>query len=227
MTEFDPKRHAIVAVVTDPESKEKGQHFHLPLPELVQEANELEAPVNALAPAQSSQDLVDVIRRLTELENRPQSTEIITAQPGGLSDLDSQRIDAVARLVKNLESRIQTLENRPHLSSAEVNNLSSALNERVKFILDEQLGELRGRISKLENAPAGSASETMKRLQGATKELTGAVISLTRDAADLHDKIEQKGEGFAAQLTALEGRFKKRIGELARITMDDMAGVTS
>lgn len=39
--DFDPKKHRIVAVNTDPDSPEFGNHFHLSLPDLVREAAEL------------------------------------------------------------------------------------------------------------------------------------------------------------------------------------------
>lgn len=87
MKDFDPAIHRIVAVVDNPGHADHGQQFHLPLPDLVREAQEL--PVVDWSPVNS---------RLAELEAAIQAS----AKPNSVSDNPNS--------VNELKSRIDQIE---------------------------------------------------------------------------------------------------------------------
>jgi len=114
MTDFDPAKHKIVAVVTDKDDPEYGQHFHLSLPDLVQEVREIETQI--LPP--------EVVDRITALEAREPSREIVSA-----NRIEEKLPDSIAERLTELEEKC--------LAFASFGSAFDALGRRVKALEDK------------------------------------------------------------------------------------------
>jgi hypothetical protein len=90
MTDFDPAIHKIVAVVTD--GPEKGQHFHVTLPDLAREVMEIDA---------ESIGLGDVTRRLANLEAGNKA--VVRVERTEVERLPDEHIALIERIKAELE----------------------------------------------------------------------------------------------------------------------------
>jgi len=134
MTDFDPKKHKIVAVVTDKDDPDFGQHFHLSLPELVREVREIETQI--LPP--------EIVDRITALEAREPSREIITTieQPVPAEIVkqwkrfkESQEY-VLPHAFKELMERVSTLEHEPRNITPAVPKVVETVITRIEALED-------------------------------------------------------------------------------------------
>lgn len=207
MTNFDPDKHRIVAVVVDPKDVEHGQHFHLSLPELVQEVREVEA---------KSPDLADVYQRLSDLESR-QPEQLPVPADVDFGALERQLVDSVARetdphgfLAKRLEAlegrltetaaRLDAHEQLPHISEDTIRQLDDGLHAKIQAMITKHvngaLGDVRSRLVTIERntttAVAGADPDSAK-----LAKLAEIVSSLGEYMASIEKTVEEVDQKYA------------------------------
>jgi molecular chaperone GrpE (heat shock protein) len=81
--EFDPSRHKIVAIVSDPDDPERGQHLHVTVAEFRQVVREIERETAAPAatfPPEVTALLQLILERLDEFDQRLSVIEQVKVQ---------------------------------------------------------------------------------------------------------------------------------------------------
>jgi hypothetical protein len=88
--EFDPARHKIVAIVSDPDDPERGQHLHVTVQEFRQVVREIEREIPAEAGSLNAEAVSAlagvegllrlVLQRLDELDGRISTIEQVKVQ---------------------------------------------------------------------------------------------------------------------------------------------------
>jgi hypothetical protein len=81
--EFDPSRHKIVAIVSDPDDPERGQHLHVTVAEFRQVVREIEREAAAPAatfPPEVAALLQLILERLDEYDQRLSVIEQVKVQ---------------------------------------------------------------------------------------------------------------------------------------------------
>lgn len=125
--DFDPRKHRIVAVDVDPDSPERGNHFHLSLPDLVREAAELPAI-----------DWSPLERKIAAVESELAALKALRAP----ASLIAQTVPDVDGSIAALSARVEALESVP---TAQI-ELSGALRAVLLLMQD-----MEGRAKALED----------------------------------------------------------------------------
>ena len=129
--DFDPRKHRIVAVDVDPDSPERGNHFHLSLPDLVREAAELPAI-----------DWSPLERKIAAVESELSALKTLRAPAPLPVPLIAQTVPDVDGSIAALSARVEALESVP---TAQV-ELSGALRAVLLLMQD-----MDGRAKALED----------------------------------------------------------------------------
>lgn len=166
MTDFDPARHKIVAVVTDPNDPDYGQHFHLSLPDLAREVHETRIIEQHGADEAEIQELR---ARLEQLEARQPAREVVKVESTAVEKLPQQYIDQLERIARDLER----------------------FKASQEFVMPKAFQEAVERISALEKRPIDiTPAQTDTTLIERLTAVEGSVQDL-HDNRDAHrDMIE-------------------------------------
>lgn len=197
MTDFDPDKHKIVAVVVE-DGPEKGQHFHLSLPDLAREVHETTI-VKEVGP---SDDVIKALSdRVFSLETRKPSREVVTTQ---VETLPQEYVDQIERITRDLKT----------------------FKESQEFVLPRAFAELVDRVQAIESRPVDITPATSitavveERLAGHDTRLE-ALEGQGDASADLYEAMAKLMRQLAGMMRAIESN-KARSDSQYEVLMDHM-----
>lgn len=207
--EFDPARHKIVAVVTD-EGDEKGQHFHLSLPDLVQEIRETKVIEHHPADTTALATFED---RLAAVESRPAVvTELVPADvPAQIPEEFAERLQFIARGLDTLTARLERIEAQGQLSATDADDLvkgfSVRLDQTVDNAISERLGDINGRLATIEQREPPQVAKQVQTLGEVVRDLGKFLQAIEESIESNKGDIEQRYSAIAAHIASVEKRL--------------------
>tara|TARA_R110000868_G_scaffold270726_3_gene530182 strand:+ start:499 stop:1179 length:681 start_codon:yes stop_codon:yes gene_type:complete len=208
MTDFDPSRHRIVAVVTDEEDPERGQHFHLSMPDLVREIHETKV-------IESDSTALQVINdRIDALASRPTPTELIIPKIDNEIPKDLlERMQFIARGLDVLRSKVEALEGQGTITPSDANDLVRSFGSRLDVTIEEKLadaiGDIRSRLSVVEERESPQVAKQLTKLAEAVHAVSDLVSSVEETVEQKSSQLERKYAKIASHINGVEDRVGK------------------
>lgn len=215
---FDPTKHKIVTVVTDPDDPERGNHFHLSLPDLVQEVQVIEKEADAGV-------LNELAARISEIESKPESQALVPVEAHPVPVEVDRKIEFMTRQVATLREQVAALSDRvenQQMTPQDANEMTKAINTRVRGIIDDQitaaLSDLNLRIDRVERSNAPQLADQVEIVSKMVAETGHLIKSLASQGEDLHAKYET----IAGDIKRARHEFGERMYQLAESVKDMM-----